>query len=87
MHVHACMYVCLAFQNSMFFPCVLQEDIVLTWLFSIFVEASKSQFKHEQFSEQLPAGNGITNESVSVMFPYQCRSLYDDVASASLEAV
>lgn len=36
-----------------------QEDSVLAWIFSIFMEAPKSQFQHEQFSEQLFAGKQI----------------------------
>lgn len=39
-----------------------QEDAVLAWIFSVFVEAPKSQFQHEQFSEQLLAGKEMTNK-------------------------
>lgn len=43
-------------------PCDQQEDVVLAWIFSIFMEAPKSQFQHEQFSEQLLAGKQITHK-------------------------
>jgi len=36
--------------------CDQQENTVIAWIFIIFMEAPKSQFQHEQFSEQLFAG-------------------------------
>lgn len=47
--------------------CDQQEDIILTWIFSLFMEAPKSQFQHEQFSEQLFAGKQITNKCLCGM--------------------
>lgn len=42
-----------------------QEDTVLTWIFSILMEAPKSQFQHEQLSEQLLAGKQNTTKCVA----------------------
>lgn len=51
-------------ENVFFFPLKqsffhVQENIVFTWLLSLSMETSKPQFKHEQFGEQLYAGNCI----------------------------
>lgn len=47
--------------SDMLFLSPQQENTVLAWIFSLFVEAPKSQFQHEQFSEQLLAGKQTTN--------------------------
>lgn len=45
--------------------CDQQEDAVLTWIFSILMEAPKSQFQHEQLSEQLLAGKQNTTKCIA----------------------